>query len=170
MGQRDIPGGGRARRPHPGASLRGRADRQRGTLDPRVTADLPIATPSPVYVGHAEAAYPWPWLVARWIDGEPVESLPVAERGRLVEDLAETLRAIHRPAPRQAPRNRLRGIPLTERLGAREQVLAAFGSDSPLLSVRDRAVTAPPYAGPRLWLHGDPHPLNLLQRKGSSPA
>lgn len=133
---------------------------------PVVGVGLPVATPVPVHVGEPEDGYPWPWLVARWIDGEPVEALPVAERAGLVQDLADTLRAIHRPAPPRAPHNALRGIPLSQRIGAREQVLAAFGPQSPLVAVWDRAVAAPPYAGPRLWLHGDPHPFNLLQRDG----
>jgi aminoglycoside phosphotransferase (APT) family kinase protein len=133
---------------------------------PVVAEGLPIATPRPGHVGRPTEDYPWTWFVAPWIDGDPVGALPVAERGSIVDDLAATLRALHRPAPSDAPRSRLRGIPLTGRIGAREQIVAVHGADSTLVSVWDEAVAAPAHAGPRLWLHGDPHPLNLLQRHG----
>lgn len=129
-----------------------------------VSDGLQVATPVPVHVGHPTSRYPWTWSVAGWIDGEPVEDLPVTQRIGLVDDLADALCTIHRPAPEDAPRSRFRGIRLSERGTGREAILRAWGPRSPLVEIWDRGLEASAYAGPPLWLHGDIHPLNLLQR------
>ena len=66
------------------------------------------------------------------------------------------------------PSNPVRGVPLAERAPAVE---ARFDSGLLPEAGRLRAVwaaarAAPRWAGPALWLHGDLHPANLLQRGG----
>jgi aminoglycoside phosphotransferase (APT) family kinase protein len=119
-----------------------------------------------------------------------VAEQPVADRTAWAVDLADALAALHVPGPVDAPVNPVRGGPLAGRAEALEgriadghldRVLdgaAAIGSGSggaapSPAEVRDRArrlldasLAAPAWPGDPLWLHGDPHPANLLTRDG----
>lgn len=133
-----------------------------------VVADLvPVSTPTPVFVGAPQDEFPWPWLVCRWIDGQVVDGLPVDQRAGLVDGLADALVALHRPAPAEAPINPVRGVPMADRSGVvRQRILDWDGPSAPLLAAWDAGLAATAYPGPPLWLHGDPHPLNLVHRDG----
>src|SRR5690606_3338500 len=80
------------------------------------------------------------------------------------EQLAHVFVALHRPAPEDAPGHRFRGIPVAERQATFEDRLALLPER---LHRRARdvwadAVSAPEYDGEPMWLHGDPHPANLV--------
>ena len=49
-----------------------------------------------------------------------------------------------------------------------ERIASLIGEiDEPRVrAVWNEAVAAPPWAGPPMWIHGDLHPLNLLERDG----
>ncbi|MFI7583394.1 aminoglycoside phosphotransferase family protein [Kocuria sp. M1N1S27] len=135
-------------------------------------AALGVAVPRPVFRGRPGAGYPWPWTVVRWVEGEAVATLPVARRDRLAQDLAEALTAVHRPAPEDAPRNPHRGVPLAGRLRtapvpwpAAEAALGTRQAER-LRTVVDDGLRAAPWPRPPVWLHGDPHPWNLVHRDG----
>ncbi|MFI7744269.1 phosphotransferase [Kocuria rhizosphaericola] len=135
-------------------------------------AALGLAVPRPVFRGRPGAGYPWPWTVVRWVEGEAVATLPLDRRDRLAGDLAEALTAVHRPAPAAAPRNPHRGVPLGARLRtappawpATAAVLGA-GRSERLRGVVDDGLRAAPWSRPPVWLHGDPHPWNLVHRDG----
>ncbi|HEX6886807.1 MAG TPA: phosphotransferase [Candidatus Nanopelagicales bacterium] len=126
-------------------------------------APLHVPTPVPVFVGAPTDAYPWPWLVTRWIEGTVVTEIPVEQRGGLVAPLADALLALHRPAPADAPPNPYRGVPLAHRdTVIRARIRAWPDAAAALEATWDRALAAPAWPGPPLWLHGDPHPANLL--------
>ncbi|MFF0905522.1 UNVERIFIED_CONTAM: phosphotransferase [Kocuria sp. CPCC 205316] len=135
-------------------------------------AALGVAVPWPVFRGRPGAGYPWPWAVVRWVEGEAVATLPLAGRGRLAEDLALALTAVHRPAPEDAPHNPHRGVALDARLRtappswpAAAAVLGARRTGR-LRGVVDDGLRAAPWSRPPVWLHGDPHPWNLVHRDG----
>ena len=81
--------------------------------------------------------------------------------------LAEVFVALHRPAPDDAPVNPFRGVPspASSRCVDRLERLALPDADRILERWRDLAA-APAWDGPALWLHGDPHPANLLVHDG----
>jgi aminoglycoside phosphotransferase (APT) family kinase protein len=133
---------------------------------PLLAPRLPVPVPVPVRTGAPSAAlgYPWPWGIVRWADGVPAATVPAAERTPWAEHLAHVFVALHQPAPEDAPGNRFRGIPVAERT-------ATFEDRVTLLPERfqDRAndlwadaADAPGYDGVPVWLHGDPHPANLV--------
>lgn len=131
---------------------------------PRLAETLPVAVPAPVRVGRAGAGYPWPWSVVPWLPGDVVAAGPVAGRTVWAPVLAEALAALHVPAPPDAPLNPYRGVPLADRdavVGAR-----LTGTPLPHRDVLLRAwhdgLAAPAWDGPPVWVHGDPHPGNLL--------
>lgn len=76
---------------------------------PEIASRLPVRIPVPVAVGVPEGEYPWRWSVVPWFDGVRAMDLPTAERDGIAGTLADTLRALHIPAPADAPLNPVRG-------------------------------------------------------------
>ena len=131
---------------------------------PVIGPGLPVRTPIPVRVGRPTDDFGWSWTIGPWLPGTPMIELPVAERSRYAPQLAEFLAALHRPAPADAPHNPVRGVPLSERAA-----LAAEHLDSGLVPDPDRLrplwerlLQIPAWAADPVWVHGDPHPANLL--------
>jgi len=133
---------------------------------PVLAPRLPVDVPTPVRVGVPSASYPWAWSVVPWFDAVPAHHTPVAGRSAWATRLAEVFVALHRPAPDDAPVNPYRGVPLRQQpLVDRLERLALPDADRILERWRDLA-TAPAWDGQALWLHGDPHPANLLVHDG----
>lgn len=126
----------------------------------------------PVRVGRPGEGYPWGWSVNPWFQGRVAAEVSPGERGPLVEPLALFLSRLHVPAPEEAPANPVRGVSLRER---HERVVERLGgSDHPraaeLLDLWRELVKTPAWEGPALWLHGDPHPANILVDASCGPA
>jgi aminoglycoside phosphotransferase (APT) family kinase protein len=132
---------------------------------PELAPHLPLATPVPVHVGVADEGYPWSWSVVSWLAGEVATRVPSAQVPDAAPTLAAFLRALHRPAPTDAPANPVRGVPLAmarERIAAR---LSAIGRPD-LAPLWHDLVDTPVWDGPAVWVHGDLHPGNLLVHDG----
>ena len=134
---------------------------------PVVAAGLPLPAPIPVRIGKPALGYPYPWSVLPWLDGTPSDLAPPADDQG--EALAGFLRALHRPAPDDAPTNRFRGVPLANRAEAFETQFAAsersVGALPGLRRAWEIALRAP-IDLPRCWFHGDLHARNVLVRDG----
>lgn len=135
---------------------------------PVLAPRLPVDVPVPVRVGLPSAGYPWTWSVVPWFDAVPAHHTPVVGRTAWAPALADVFLALHRPAPDDAPVNPFRGVPVAPREPALRERLDALA-----LPLGDRIlerwrelVDAPGWDGPALWLHGDPHPANLLVHDG----
>jgi len=131
-----------------------------------VAQGLPLPAPVPVRAGKPGEGYPWSWSVVPWFEGEPADlARPGPGSG---EALAEFMRALHRPAPPEAPPNPWRGVPLANRADAFEARFGAAASAAPECALVLRrlwtAALEAPAGGVRLWLHGDPHARNVLVR------
>jgi aminoglycoside phosphotransferase (APT) family kinase protein len=124
---------------------------------PRLAPLLPVPVPVPVAVGAPAGSYPWPWSINPWLPGRPAAAVPVAARVTFAADLARCLAALHVPAPPDAPQNAFRGVPLVSRAAAVRERLRG-----PLLALWESLLETPPWTGPPVWLHADPHPANLL--------
>jgi aminoglycoside phosphotransferase (APT) family kinase protein len=98
------------------------------------------------------------------VPGRRASDVPVAERAALARPLADFYRALHSPAPAEAPHNPVRGVPLRTRDAAvRRRVERGLVPDGErALALWDRLVSTPAWTGPPLWLHGDPHAGNLV--------
>ncbi|SEE80392.1 phosphotransferase [Ruania alba] len=134
---------------------------------PRLAPRLPVPVPVPVRVGRPTDYYPWSWSIVRWVDGRAAALDPPAARDAWAARLGKFFAALHRPADPDAPANPVRGIPLADRADAIRARLAdpAVPRGAELASVFERHAHVPAYTGAPLWLHGDPHPLNLLTLK-----
>lgn len=129
---------------------------------PELARRLPVPVPAPLRTGVPGRGYPWPWSVVPWLAGETADRTPLSAAG--ARALGTALRALHDPAPPEAPHNPYRSIPLAqrtpplpllERAGVTVRDLAALGS------LWERALAAPP-AATAAWIHADVHVLNLL--------
>ncbi|HZZ87637.1 MAG TPA: aminoglycoside phosphotransferase family protein [Caulobacteraceae bacterium] len=135
---------------------------------PRVAAGLPLPAPIPVRIGKPALGYPYPWSVVPWFEGAPSDLAPPGpDQG---EPLAAFLRALHQPAPDEAPHNRVRGVPLAERAEAFEdrfvQAEHRHGRLAPHLRQTWDAALAAPIDLPRTWFHGDLHGRNAIVQGG----
>lgn len=135
---------------------------------PVLVQRLAVPVPAPVRLGRPTPEYPYPWAVVPWLPGVPAWRTPVADRAAWAAELADTLVDLHAVADADAPANPFRGVPLAERDEAVRERLAPPGIDGAprLAALWSDALAADPWDGPPLWLHGDPHPANLLVAGG----
>jgi aminoglycoside phosphotransferase (APT) family kinase protein len=77
------------------------------TLAPR----LPLPIPAPLRTGQPSLGYPYAWSVTPFFEGDPADLAPPDQDQ--AEALAGFLKALHQPAPDEAPRNPYRGVPLS---------------------------------------------------------
>lgn len=131
---------------------------------PLIAGGLSVRVPVPVRLGAPSEPFPWPWSVNAWFAGRPATDLPVGRRGAFAVGLAGFMADLHRPAPRDAPRSPVRGVALRERAAAVEDRFdRGLVPDVDRLRVLWRdLVETPEWDAPPVWVHGDPHPANLL--------
>lgn len=130
---------------------------------PVLAPTLPLKVPVPLRRGRPGQGYRWHWSVLPWIDGVPgdVEAPGPAEAARF----AEFLKALHRPAPGDAPDNPFRGGPLEGRRAQAEERLARLSGMGRLpagVAAAWEAALAARRAGESVWIHGDIHARNVI--------
>ena len=135
---------------------------------PVLAPRLPIPVPEPIHAGRPSARFPWPWSITRWIPGESVDVSGLQSEEAL--RLAAFLKALHQPAPDEAPNNPVRGVPLVTRAAAVAERMARLKRKTEQLSARIlttwREGLEAPLGTERHWLHGDLHPQNILADEG----
>jgi aminoglycoside phosphotransferase (APT) family kinase protein len=136
---------------------------------PELAPLLPLPIPTPVRIGRPSPGYPWPWTVVPWIAGRSALESPLDDLGAAAVALGGFQRALHRPAPADAPRSRVRGVPLAQRdaltLGSIDALEGEVDTDAMRVlwaHLRD----TPVWDGPPVWVHGDMHPGNLVVDDG----
>lgn len=135
---------------------------------PVLGARLPLRIPVPLWHGRPQENYPWPWSIIPWIEGETADlAQPGPDQG---EVLAGFFMALHTPAPADAPVNPWRGVPLANRLPKFDSAIANLRGRTDLIgdeifAIWRDALSAPNDAPPT-WIHGDPHPRNVLVSEG----
>lgn len=139
---------------------------------PVLAPRLPGTVPAAVRVGRPSPAlgYPWSWSVVPWAAGVRAADVPPQRRRRIARPLAAFHRALHTPAPSDAPVNPFRGVPITSRdTAVRGRVERGTVPDGEqVLALWSRLVEAPAWSGPPVWIHGDPHPGNLVVTDGGA--
>lgn len=126
---------------------------------PLLAPRLPVAIPVPIALGRPGDGFPWPWSIVPWFVGRRGLDVEPAERDTVAEQLADALRALHVPAPSDAPVNPVRGVPMAARDDVVRERLASHPA---LLRTWVDGVDAPSWHGPPVWVHGDVHPGNLV--------
>jgi aminoglycoside phosphotransferase (APT) family kinase protein len=133
---------------------------------PRRRRDLPLALPAPLAVGHPAEGYPFHWSVQEWLPGESA-SYTIGDLVQAAVDLAGFIRALRGvdttgafPRPRHS-----RGGPLAENDEQVRHSIAELGhriDGRAALRSWLESLSAPAWAGPEVWVHGDLLPGNLL--------
>ncbi len=136
---------------------------------PQLAARVPVPVPAPVRTGRPSARYPWPWTVVPWFPGSVVAATDVTERTPWAHELAEALAALHVPAPADAPVNPYRGCSLASRadvVGPRLTDAPGIPHRAALVDAWRDGLAAPVWDRAPVWVHGDPHPGNLVSAAG----
>jgi aminoglycoside phosphotransferase (APT) family kinase protein len=138
---------------------------------PVLAPQLPLPVPGPLARGEPSSAFPRPWSVYRWIDGDLLTMDRVNDLEVLASDLAAFLAALHvcEPAgPAPGPHSFSRGGPVAtwdEQTRANLDALRGVVDTSAALHVWEAALAAVRDASP-VWVHGDVTGANLLVRDG----
>ena len=124
-------------------------------------------------VGMPGAEYPWCWAVTSWVPGELAADRPLDASA--ARPLGRALAEVHRPAPDDAPFNSEQSVRLAEREPVLRRVLPhlpAVGASRGLTLDLDAAAAlwrlalAVPDHAPRVWIHADLHPFNVISLNG----
>ena len=137
---------------------------------PTLAPLLPLPVPTPVRFGRPSVDYPWRWSIVPWLSGCPGDQSAISDPDDAARRLGHFLRALHQPAPPEAPANPYRGVPLAQRRSTFEDRLVELATEIDVVATRrvwDRACDAPQWPYPPTWLHGDLHPANTLVSHGT---
>jgi len=140
---------------------------------PLLAPRLPLPVPVPVRDGAPSERFPKMWTVMTWVPGRPLDRGAITRGEHAADTLAAFLRALHVPAPADAPPGMGRGAhprDSTDGFGYFFGSVdpAAIGPDAAAVrAVWDDAVAAPAWDGPPVWVHGDLHPANVVVEDGT---
>ncbi|MFF4054724.1 aminoglycoside phosphotransferase family protein [Streptomyces sp. NPDC001668] len=137
---------------------------------PVLAPRLPLPVPAPVRFGEPSERFPKHWTVMTWVPGEPLDHGSITRGDHAADTLARFLRALHVEAPTEAPTAADRGGHPRNCTEGFENFLRAVVPDGLAADVRavwDEAVEAAEWEGPRVWVHGDLHPANVVVSDGT---
>jgi aminoglycoside phosphotransferase (APT) family kinase protein len=138
---------------------------------PVLAPRLPLPIPTPVRSGAPSVRFPKIWTVMTWVEGTPLDHGSITRADHAADMLAAFLRALHVAAPTDAPDSSDFGAHPKACTDGFENFLRAvdlgrFAEDD-IRAVWDDAVATPEWAGPRVWVHGDLHPANVVVADGT---
>jgi aminoglycoside phosphotransferase (APT) family kinase protein len=125
---------------------------------PFIAPHLSVTVPTPLAIGEPGFGYPYRWAVHRWIDGQPASTEAMEDPVEFALDVANVVRELRTVPTVGAPSPRHRARPLADYDEPTRQAIegAAHLIDADrALAVWDDALSAPPYEGPAVWVHGD---------------
>lgn len=135
---------------------------------PQLADRLPIPIPTPYRIGLPTENYPWRWSILPWFNGVTADlEEPHGDRVKL---FAEFLRSLHVPAPNNAPENKVRGVPLSQRAMSVETRMERLEQKTNLITPKIKDIWYQALDAPidveNIWLHGDLHPRNIIIENG----
>lgn len=134
---------------------------------------LPLKVPEPLDLGDPAQGYPCPFMILRWIPGDPARLTPLGQSGEAADTLAGFVAALRdlpgAGGPIAGSANHNRGAPLAVLDDAARRAIADLADlyhPADLQEIWDDALQAPAWSGAPLWLHGDLGEDNLLTLDG----
>ena len=138
---------------------------------PVLAPRLPLPIPTPVRNGVPSRRFPKVWTVMTWVEGTPLDHGSITRGDHAADTLATFLTALHVEAPADAPTASDFGADPRQCADGFDNFIQAvdlggFAEDD-IRAVWDDAVGAPEWDGPRVWVHGDLHPANVVVADGT---
>jgi aminoglycoside phosphotransferase (APT) family kinase protein len=133
---------------------------------PFLAPQLPLPVPCPLKTGGPSGTYPWKWSIIPWFSGKSADQTEINTQN--ASELGAFLKALHIPAPDNAPENPFRGVPLHQRAQGVEERLNRLRQKTDLITPRILNHWAAGVKAsynenrPKCWLHGDLHPQNII--------
>lgn len=134
---------------------------------PLLEPHLPLEIPVPLATGEPADGYPFRWSVVPWLAGRNLAEAEV-DALETARQLASFVRALQRLPADSGPPS-ARGMPLQQRDRGTRGAIAVLGEKvdaEATLTAWERALAAPVWDGPPVWLHGDLLAGNLLAEAG----
>jgi aminoglycoside phosphotransferase (APT) family kinase protein len=138
---------------------------------PLLASRLPLPIPTPVRSGTPSERFPKIWTVMTWVQGTPLDHGSITRGDHAADALAAFLKALHVAAPAEAPDHSDFGAHPKESTSGFEHFLRAVDlggvAEDEIWAVWNDAVAAAEWQGPRVWVHGDLHPANVVIADGT---
>jgi aminoglycoside phosphotransferase (APT) family kinase protein len=140
---------------------------------PILATRLPLPIPIPVRSGLPSERFPKMWTVVTWVEGTPLDHGTIVRGEHAADMLAAFLKALHVEAPADAPGASDFGSHPKDSRDGFERLLGAvdlggFGFvEEDIRAVWDDAAATSEWPGPRVWVHGDLHPANVVVADGT---
>jgi aminoglycoside phosphotransferase (APT) family kinase protein len=138
---------------------------------PLLASRLPLPIPTPVRSGTPSERFPKIWTVMTWVEGTPGDHASITRGDHAADMLAAFLKALHVEAPADAPDALDFGAHPKQCTGGFEHFLRSVDLDGfaedDIRAVWDDAAAAFEWQGPRVWVHGDLHPANVVIADGT---
>ncbi|MEU4194991.1 aminoglycoside phosphotransferase family protein [Kribbella sp. NPDC026611] len=134
-------------------------------LVPDIAARVPLPVQTPVRLGKPSDRFPRTWLVTTWVAGEAGDYAPITDPAA-ADVLVDFLQALHTESPADAPVSDRTGPPRS-RVEDFERLRTHVGAPEEARVVWEEALAAPEWRRPRVWLHGDLHPANVVVADGT---
>ena len=134
---------------------------------PKLAPHLSLRVPEPVGKGHPASSYPFSWAIYRWIEGQPYSDELVDDEHQAARDLAQFVVELRRIDPVGAPRGGRRPLRELDAItrAAIESARDVIDSDA-ATAAWERALEAPAWKGPPVWIHTDLLRPNVLVHGG----
>lgn len=135
---------------------------------PRLAPFLPVSIPAPISMGNPSDGYPYNWSIYRWCKGENPRVGRLTQPLEFASDVARFLTSLQRIDTNGASFAG-RGLPLVERDASTRSAIESLESTMDtreIVAVWESALELPVWEGPKVWVHGDLSPGNLLSIGG----
>ena len=135
---------------------------------PKIARGLDVAIPCVLAIGEPTSAYPLPWLVLNWLEGNTVTPGRLENADVLASDLAAFITNMRRLDPTGAPAGYRCGSlhPLDSEVRKCLSQVGDLVNVPELLLLWQRAMDAHPWAGAPVWAHCDLLSGNVLTSGG----
>ena len=137
---------------------------------------LPKQIPAPLVIGKPNGAYPWPWGVYKWLDGETVVSSKNIDLDTLAQDLGLFLKALYVIDPTGGPaagqHNFYRGGSLAVYDDEVQEALSILKDKIDVEKAQTiwKSAIVTQWQKASVWIHGDIAVGNLLVQNGKLSA
>jgi aminoglycoside phosphotransferase (APT) family kinase protein len=137
---------------------------------------LPLEIPKVIAIGEPNDAYPYPWAIHSWLEGDNISISRLHNPQQAVADLAQfviALRSIPTDIAKHDIPQSSRNVALAKRDEATRYMIAQLKETHDTIQMThiwDKCLQAEAWDGRRVWIHTDLQAGNLLMRDGALSA